>query len=475
MNGQTYSISVDGTEIGTQVAQDNAVSVDLPRGMHLIAVSPTGSVEPTPEPSITPVPTPDPADGVELFLAGFDEISASNRFQVLDRSGTSLTGIVPLLESINAPAHIVAADLDDNNTLEVLAAGYHETEGVLLETRSGNGTLMNSISVFPASFATENYLLAGNIDGLPGQDAIVVGRDPSGTYQIKAFDSKGTTVADYEALQTGTTSIDTLFTADVDGDNADEVVVLARDDEGLVSLVVLGANEVETSTLVFGKGYSGLTTAFELDIDGDGIREIAAVRKNSRTRSYRLLVVDGHGSLLMKKNLLGGKFDPNATFAAGDVDGDGADEITAIGRLTESGENVVQMIDNDGSQIFASEVLDPALNGAPTSVFADVNSNGGFELVIGGQDSLLGNATYEIVAADGSLLASWNAFVDGTSCDPEIFSADLDGDGDEDILVLGHCANGNYGLELRDGTSGDLQFATSLESLPSTLSTGNLL
>mgnify|MGYP000703527967 CR=1 FL=1 len=31
-----------------------------------------------------------------------------------------------------------AADLDENGTLEVLAAGYHETEGVLLEVRSGS-------------------------------------------------------------------------------------------------------------------------------------------------------------------------------------------------------------------------------------------------------------------------------------------------------------------------------------------------
>jgi hypothetical protein len=474
LNGQTYSVCLDRAEIGTQLAQNNSVSVDLPRGMHLIAVSLASSIEPTPEPSITPAPTAEPSDGIELFLAGFDEVSSSNRFQVLDRSGNSLTGIVPLLENVDVPAHIVAADLDDNGSLEVLAAGYHETEGVLLEIRGGDGALKNQIDVFPASFANENYLLAGNIDGYPGQDAILIGRDESGAYQLRAIDSMGTTVSEYEALPAGYTSIDTLFTADVDGDNADEVVVLARNEEGLVDLVVLGSGAVETSTLVFGNGYTGPTTAFELDVNGDGAREIAAVRQNSRTRSYRLLVVDGHGALLMKKNLLGGKFDPRATFTAADIDGDGADEITAIGRLTESGENVVQMIDNDGSQIFASEVLDPALNGATASVFADIDSNGGFELVVGGQDSLLGNAAYEIVAADGSILASWNAFLAGTSCDPEIFSADLDQDGDDDILVLGHCADG-FGLELRDGNSGDLQFTTSLDSLPSTLTTGNLI
>jgi hypothetical protein len=474
VNGQNYTISVDGAETGSQVAQDGTVTVDLPAGMHLIAVS-TGNVEPTPEPSVTPEPTPEPSDGVELFLAGFDEVSGSNRFQVLDGSGNSLTGIVPLLEGVDAQADVAAADMDGNGTLEVLAAGYHETDGVLLEIRDGTGTLKNQIEAFPASFATENYLLAGNVDGFPGQEAIVVGRDAAGAYQVKAFASDGTAVSEYEALEAGYASLDTLFTADVDGDNADEVVILARDEDGLVDLVVLGSESVETSTLVFGKGYSGLTSAFELDIDGDGTQEIAAVRKNSRTRSYRLLVVDGHGSLLMKKNLLRGKFDLEATFSAADVDGDGADEITAMGRLTESGENVVQLIDDDGSQIFASEVLNPALNGSPTSVFADTDGNGGFELVVGGQDSLLGNATYEVVSADGTLLASWNAFVDGASCDPEIFSADLDADGDDDILVLGHCADGGFGLELRDGNSGDLQFVTSLDSLPSTLATGNLI
>lgn len=475
VEGQTYSLSLDGSEIGTQVAQNRSVSVDLPRGMHLIALSVAGSVEPTPEPSVTPEPTPEPDDGTELFLAGFDEVSGTNRFQVLDGAGNSLTGIVPLLESVDAPAHIAAADLDENGTLEVLAAGYHETDGVLLEVRSGSGAVINQIQVFPASFATENYLLAGNIDGFPGKDAILVGRDASGAYQVKAYGSDGTTVSEYEALETGYASLDTLFAADVDGDNADEVIVLARDADGLVDLVVLGSDSAETSTLVFGKGYTGLTTAFEVDIDGDGTQEIAVVRKNSRTRSYRLQVIDGHGSLVMKKNLLRGKFDLEATFSGADVDGDGADEITAMGRLTESGENVVQLVDNDGSQIFASEVLDPALNGAPTSAFANVDGAGGFELVVGGQDSLLGNATYEIVAADGSLLVSWNAFVDGTSCDPEIFSADLDADGDDDLLLLGQCVDRGFGLELRDGNSGALQFATNLDSLPTTLSTGNLI
>ena len=472
--GETYRVSLDGFEIGNQTATDGTLAVELPAGMHLLALVPSGQ-NLDPDPDSDPDPNADPS-GLELFVAGYDDLAGSNRFEVLDRTGKSLTGTVRVLQDVSREADLAAADLNGDGTLEVVAAGYHETMGVVVEYWNGQGQKLHRIDgVFSTGFDAENWLLTGNLDGQPGNETILLGRDPEGAYQVKAYDFSGTGVADYQALETGFSGIESLFAADVDGDGAEEVVVFAKKTDGVIALSVLGMNSVKSSALVFGSDYTGATTAFALDVNGDGTSEIAALRKSGRSQSFRMLVLSGDGTILMKKNLLRGKFEDNAAFAAADLDGDGYDEITALGRLAETGENVIQVLDHDGKQILASAVLNPSCNGCTSNLFADVDGDGDKEIVVGGKDSLSGTVVYQVLDAEGALLSQGKAFETGSACDPALRSADLDEDGTDDLLVLCRNIEGRVGLEVREPLADALQASASLSLVPHWFETGNMI
>jgi hypothetical protein len=56
-----------------------------------------------------------------------------------------------------------------------------------------------------------------------------------------------------------------------------------------------------------------------------------------------------------------------------------------------------------------------------------------------------------------------------------LFPSDIDMDGDQDLLAVGEYADGRYGLEMRDGSSGMLRFTADLWETPMELAEGELL
>ncbi|MCC6733625.1 MAG: VCBS repeat-containing protein, partial [Candidatus Omnitrophica bacterium] len=159
--------------------------------------------------------------------------------------------------------------------------------------------------------------------------------------------------------------------------------------------------------------------------------------------------------------------------SAADIDGDGRDEIIAVGRMIGTGSNVIQVLDDDGTQLLARSILDPAFNSAKSSVLADVNGDGQMEFIVAGKDSVSGVAAYQVLENNGSLIGGGTVFE--TPANPVLASSDLDEDGQAELLILGEFDDGNYGLELRKGAQGQVQFSTTLPSIPHYLNAGDLL
>jgi hypothetical protein len=471
---RAYQVSLDSSLVETQTtSSEGTLTVALPQGMHIIAIASTTGREQNPTPTSTPDPDSDPT-GRELFVAGFDETSETNRFEVLDSQGRSLTGSIEVLEGVNTPADIQATDLDGDEILEVVAAGFNYDHGVIVEFWSGRGERLSRFEgVFDSSFDSENFLMTGDFDGNQGAEAVLVGRDLEGGYDLKALNSEGSTVASFEAFAPGCCKIDSFFLANADGNGALEAVLFGQSDAGTVTLRTFTAEGLLHEALVFGREYEGMTDAFALDLNGDGLSEIAAVRKNSRTDSFRLLVLDAMGTILLKKNLLSGKFEDDATFTAADVDNDGRDEITASGKLSGTGENVIQIIDDNGSQMVARTVLDPSFDGTNVSLYVDIDGDGSRELVVGGLDRTSGMTNYQVIDSYGEVVAS--GLGAGSFSETEFLASDLSGDGTEDILIVVETAEGAFGIELHDGQGGQVQFQATVSSLPLSVSTGELL
>ncbi|MCG3198449.1 MAG: hypothetical protein HUU16_00410 [Candidatus Omnitrophica bacterium] len=487
--GAAYLVWQDGFPGETMVAGEGSLTVTLPAGYHKVALEfvsanptpiPTVTEDPTPvataSPSVEPTPSATPTEkreGNEVLVASFDQESGRNRFEILDENGNSLNGVIEVLEGVSVPGEIKAADLDGDSVLEVVAAGWNSERGVVVEFWTGNGQMLSSADVFPVDFQDENYLLTGDFDGIEGLEAILVGRAGDGSYRSAAVSLSGEVLGDEEILPAGYSNIESLFTSDVDGDGVGDLVVLARNASTFVEMKVVSGNLVETSVVVFGNGYTGKVSGFPLDTDGDGILEIGCACRNANTSDFRLLVLSHEGTVVLKQNFFPGKFEDNATFTASDLNSDGRSEITALGRMTTTGSNVIQVVDGSGDRLFSRTVLDPSYSGVNSSVLADLNGDGVQELVVAGSSSVSGEAAYQVFEIDGNLIAGGTAFESAAT--PALASSDLDENGSEELLILGEFEDGACGLEMRDGQSGEVRFTTTFSTSPSLVMAGDMI
>ncbi len=183
-----YSVWINGSTASVQTAMNGILEVDLPAGRNHIALE-ILDTQPTPveTPSTSPTPTATPTatatnQGREVIVGSFDAGEKKNKFEVFGENGNSLSGSIDVLSGVQTEGMIKTADLNGDSVLEVIAAGYSQEKGVVLEYWTGKGELVRTIEALPAEFNQENYLLTGPEDGLQAGAAIVVERASNGSY-----------------------------------------------------------------------------------------------------------------------------------------------------------------------------------------------------------------------------------------------------------------------------------------------------
>lgn len=486
----SYLIHTNGTPGQTVVATGGRVNVDLAQGSTKIAlqrvatqptvtatVSPTTSPTAT-EPTVTATPSPTAAEtttyeGNQVIVAGYDEELQKNRFEVFDPQGFSLTGAIYILDGIENEGQIEAVDLDGDDKMEVVAAGYDAAEGVRVEYWTAQGQLLHTAHPLGTEYGTENYLVTGRVKSDKGNDVVLVGRAADGGYDLRTLDVNATAGFETRILSPGFKSIDSMILCDTDGDAMSEIALLPRTNLDVVEMRLVDEGSVVTSVVLFGNGYTGTATALCMDIEGDGIHEVGAVCRHQANETFRLLVLSGSGEVLRKQKLLPGKFESQATFISTDLDGDGRTEVTAVGRMISTGSNVIQVIDENGDQILARSILDSSYNGEMTATVLDIDGDGTKETVVAAQELTTGKTAYQVVGSDGNLIGGGELFED--SAIPVLQTGDLNDDGVEEVLVLGSFESGVYSVQSLDMKSGDDLFATSFTAAPSYVYAGELL
>ncbi len=306
-----------------------------------------------------------------------------------------------------------------------LVALHQFQNSASLSVGVGDGTLGPSTALGTVSQPVG--LVAGDFDADGLLDVAVIVRNGT-TKQVTCFLSDG--AGGFQATTSPvTTSFDEIPFAlaagdfDLDGDD-DLAAMVYTENPGpgwVAPLIADGVGGFVPSGQQIGVGALPRDVVAG-DFDRDGTTDVAVSNNGSGTLS--ILIGDSLGSFFASSSV------PTSTvpytLVAADFDGDTNLDL-AVGRSATTGAPIVPVHFGDGLGGFSSAQIVPTTTSFLVLAAGDLNGDGAIDLVGGyaRPSTLVGNGT-------GGFVATAASFLPNTS---SVAVADLDGDGDEDVLL----------------------------------------
>ena len=255
-------------------------------------------------------------------------------------------------KSFRGGVSFVAEDLDTDGVKEIIAAPGPDREPEI-RIFNNKGKLLGKFMAYAKNFQGGVNVAAGDLD----DDGIkeIITSPQSGAPQVRIFGFKGgkwiqiiKSLYAYSKNQNYSTNI---TVADIDGDGKDEIVA-ALGIGAIPALKVFGLrnNEIKLITpqiYAYNKNVRGGVNLSAGDIDGDGKDEII-VSPSTGNLDVKVFKRASNGKLVVSKKgfyPFGKNTKQGINTAAADVDGDGKDEI--ISSMAGAGQPVVHIFSSD--------------------------------------------------------------------------------------------------------------------------------
>lgn len=334
----------------------------------------------------------------------------------------------------------VLVDLDRDGDLDLVAA-RQRVDGLEFEyrawTNAGGQLVGGATGLVTPTVPTARYarqwmpVVAADVDG-DGDDDIVVATGVG--YHVLESDGSGQLTASEHSLQ-GTAPIESMAAADLDGDGRDDLVLVRTANQQSFVEVHTGAGVWSMA------GANPLAPFFAhrvllVEADGDPAPEIGVWSDTD------LHVLDAAAGSVVAVTVLTTARRSNH-WAAGDLDGDGDDDLVAFG--TSYNVNLrreYQWFEQRGAQWVAQTTRE----GGPAEFLADVDGDGDLDGVCcssGGGGGSTGGfyvppdypSQFEIAIGDGAggFASAWT--FPGLGSERMAGTADLDGDGNLDLVA----------------------------------------
>ncbi len=332
---------------------------------------------------------------------------------------------------------IAFGDIDGDNDKDVIITGGNWTTRLYRNDGLGNFT---SIS-HPFVGVMNGAVAFADIDGDNDQDVVIAGFGTYNNATIYFNDGLGNFTEDTNNSLLGGWDNSLAF-ADVDGDNDQDLLITGEWGDFYSKLYIndgLGNFTEQTSSHFDGASYSSVVFG---DMDNDNDLDVLIVGKNKiDTWVSRLYRNDGIGNF---KEVRGTPIENirEGDMVFGDIDNDGDVDLLISGRVSyntySNGDNVTKLYANDGNGNFteiSSVNIENVSDGS--SIFLDIDGNGYNDLLLTGENNSSQPVT-KLYYNDGT---GYFTEINGTIFD-EVFrssvdTADIDGDGDVDILIIG--------------------------------------
>jgi hypothetical protein len=334
--------------------------------------------------------------------------------------------------SANGARHVYATDLDGDTDVDVIAAARLDNAVLWFENTDGDGTFSSAKTISATAFGAYE-VFARDLDGDNDPEVLSATR---GNASINIYDNQiGENGADTDGfgptvqITTNSNGADEVYAADLDGDSDADILTASQFDD-TISYFENRINEgfgFPSETIVMpGARANGANEAIAADLNGDGALDILTTSFND-------------GKLAWHENDGTRWFSPQKVIStsagegidAGDIDGDGDIDVVT----TSFGGDAVSWHENtDGAGTFsAANVLSASVDGALSSYLADIDGDDDLDvLAVGQRDDTV--YWFENLNGAGNF-SSENIIWTAANGANEVIAADLDGDNDLDVVV----------------------------------------
>ncbi len=378
------------------------------------------------------------------FSSGPDRFLAQLYINEIDTSFTQYTGMP--LSGVDESS-VAFSDIDNDGDLDALITGLDNLSQASTELYANDGQGdFSQLTTTSFEDIAEGSVAFSDVDGDGDPDALLTGHNSAGMPIAKLYSNNGQGTFS-ESLGTPFEGVghSAIAFADVDDDGDSDVLITGQTIARLPITKMYSNNGqgsyTETNTAVF-DGVHHSSIAF-LDLDGDGDSDALITGENvMRAPISKLYTNDGQGNFseVTTSQLEGVS---HGSVAVADVDGDDDVDILLTGQ-TATGVPIARLYTNDGQGGFSPRLSTALLSVASSSVtFADLDGDGDEDLLLTGRT---GSAipTTKVYLNDG-----FGDFSERTETQIEeishsaVTTADIDSDGDPDLLLTGRLRVGS--------------------------------
>ena len=378
---------------------------------------------------------------------------------------------------------VFASDIDNDGDIDVLSSSWSDSKIAWYKNTDGEGNFILQ-QILDQSVENAVSVYSADIDGDGDQDVLSASMTDNKVAWFENTNGKGS-FGLQRMISSDTDTPVSVFGADLDGDNDNDVLVAVKGGyEGVNSQIVwyknLNGQGDFSDQNVITTDVLGAASVYAADIDGDGDKDVLSVSVYDNKLSW-YENENGQGSFGPQKNIATGTYSHSSLYVC-DIDGDGdMDVLSAISDqnrivwyentnstgsfgpqriISEDAENAVSVyaadLDGDGDMDVLSasrgdkkiawyanedgqgnfgsqQILTSDLFGARAVSAADFDNDGDMDVLYGSYDM--------------SIIA-WQENVDGLGnfgpekiIDPDgggvtsVFVSDIDRDGDPDVLA----------------------------------------
>ena len=329
-------------------------------------------------------------------------------------------------EAFYSPWSVYAADVDGDGDIDVLGSARGGDEIAWWENIGGDGIVWTQHTV-DGAFDMAMSVYAADVDGDGDMDVLgaAYNADDITWWENTTGDGTAWTEHTVDGAFDGARSV---YAADVDGDGDMDVLGAAS-----------GANEIAWWENTTGDGstwtehsvvvaFDGANSVYAADVDGDGDMDVlGAANEDDDITWWENTAGDGTA---WTEYTVDGAFDGAYFVYAADIDGDG--DMDILGAAFHDGDIAWWENTAGDGTTWTEHTVDGAFDFASSVYAADVDGDGDMD-VLGTASAANLITWWENTAGDGT---TWTEHtVDGAfGYAYSVYTADVDGDGDMDVL-----------------------------------------